>query len=88
MTVFLQFVCLVSLSVYKKARELHTLHNLRKLFVQDLSTRVRKVRRLQNSTRKKKQVCGLTACKSALGKTFFVLKHLHCFAWTERRTGV
>lgn len=31
--------------VISKARELHTLHSLRKLFVQDLSIRVRKVSR-------------------------------------------
>lgn len=50
-------LCLsLSRPAYKKARELHTLHNLRKLFVQDLSTRVRKVSHLQNSTRGEKQM--------------------------------
>lgn len=44
MTVFLRFVSLSFSVRTQKARELHTLHNLRKLFVQDLSTRVRKVR--------------------------------------------
>lgn len=86
MTVFLRFVFLRPYAHKKKARELHTLHNLRKLFVQDLSTRVRKVRHLQNSQNQARPAAW-TACKSALGETFAVLEHLRCFAWTERRTG-
>lgn len=37
------FPLLLASPVISKARELHTLHSLRKLFVQDLSIRVRKV---------------------------------------------
>lgn len=39
----LVFVLIVFLSLFK-AKELQTLHNLRKLFVQDLATRVKKVK--------------------------------------------
>lgn len=35
---------IVFLSLFFKAKELQTLHNLRKLFVQDLATRVKKVK--------------------------------------------
>lgn len=40
----LLYLIIVFLSLFK-AKELQTLHNLRKLFVQDLATRVKKVKR-------------------------------------------
>lgn len=65
--------------MYPKARELHTLHNLRKLFVQDLSTRVRKVSRspLLRKFKTNRSVFGSTECK--LVPEPFVLTHLNCF---------
>uniref|UniRef100_A0A7N6A646 Kinesin-like protein n=1 Tax=Anabas testudineus TaxID=64144 RepID=A0A7N6A646_ANATE len=64
------------------ARELHTLHNLRKLFVQDLTTRVRKV-----SRRKLDYNCA-TGCFETISLViaffpFFsiILRDLCCFCW-------
>lgn len=37
---------MIILFLFPQAKELQTLHNLRKLFVQDLTTRVKKVRHL------------------------------------------
>lgn len=43
------YVCILwSLTLSPQAKELQTLHNLRKLFVQDLATRVKKVQQIQN----------------------------------------
>lgn len=58
-----------------KARELHTLHSLRKLFVQDLSIRVRKVS------------CTSLAPGSAISTVFICEKIFSTVLSTERRDG-
>lgn len=60
--------------VVSKARELHTLHSLRKLFVQDLSIRVRKVS------------CTFPTPGSAIS-TVFMGKIFSAVLLTERRDG-